>query len=147
MARVTTPDVASVPDARSRRARWVVVVVVTAVVALGVGVTVGLLVGGSDDDDLPRAEATATAACVTVARIDADEPLPERTDNRLEEPAFWEMPAVHYLAMAAAAEDDTYQDLADASTLLGTAVNTSDIEGMSTAVEQIQAECGDLGLD
>lgn len=147
MARVTTPDVASVPDARSRRARWVVVVVVTAVVALGVGVTVGLLVGGSDDDDLPRAEANATAACVTVARIDADEPLPERTDNRLEEPAFWEMPAVHYLAMAAAAEDDTYQDLADASTLLGTAVNTSDIEGMSTAVEQIQAECGDLGLD
>lgn len=147
MARVTTPDVASVPDARSRRARWVVVVVVTAVVALGVGVTAGLLVGGSDDDDLPRAEANATAACVTVARIDADEPLPERTDNRLEEPAFWEMPAVHYLAMAAAAEDDTYQDLADASTLLGTAVNTSDIEGMSTAVEQIQAECGDLGLD
>lgn len=124
-----------------------VVVVVTAVVALGVGVTAGLLVGGSDDDDLPRAEANATAACVTVARIDADEPLPERTDNRLEEPAFWEMPAVHYLAMAAAAEDDTYQDLADASTLLGTAVNTSDIEGMSTAVEQIQAECGDLGLD
>lgn len=147
MARVTTPDVASVPDARSRRARWVVVVVVTAVVALGVGVTVGLLVGGSDDDDLPRAEANATAACATVARIDADEPLPEGTDNRLEEPAFWEMPAVHYHAMAAAAEDDTYQDLADASTLLGTAVNTSDIEGVSTAVEQIQAECGDLGLD
>lgn len=122
-------------------------VVLTAVLALAVGVTIGLLVGGSGDDDLPRAEANATAACVTAARIDADEPLPERTDNRLEEPAFWEMPAVHYHAMAAAAEDDTYQDLADASALLGTALNTADFEGMSTAVEQVQEECGDLGLD
>ncbi|WP_447643479.1 hypothetical protein [Nocardioides zeae] len=143
---MTTPDVASVPDTRSRRGRWVVVVVLTAVLALAVGVTIGLLVGGSGDDDLPRAEANASAACTTASRLDADEPLPERTDNRLEEPAFWEMPAVHYHAMAAAAEDDTYQDLADASALLGTALNTADSEGMSTALEQVQAECGDLEL-
>lgn len=142
---MTTPYAPPAP-ASPRRTRWVVVVVLTAVLGLGIGVTVGLLVGGSDSADLPRAEANASAACATAQRIDADEPLPEDTDNRLGEPAFWEMPAVHYLAMAAAAEDDTYQDLSDASALLGTALNTFDTDGMSTAVEQIHTECEDLGL-
>lgn len=132
--------------ARSGFARGLVLFGLVAALSVGLGVLVGYLVfapGGEGDEG--GARANAENACALVARMDPDDPLGlESETSPLESPEYGEMTAIHGLAMAAGAEDDTYSEMAEAGELMLRGYQRFDQEGIVDAFADLEDVCADL---
>lgn len=123
------------PEA-DRKRPWPLLLAVAAAASLCLGLLAGYFLFGADDSD-------AAAACQGIAKMDGH--YEQVTAAGYEGPAVHRLTAIGFSTLAAAADDKEYDALGEAGMDLIGAVQRVDSEQGDAALDDLRAECGDLG--